>query len=409
MFHTLDELKKQEEETKKKKQKSKSATKVDRQNKLRDDISKPFDKKPQKMRLILYKNGFILNNEKFRDKSLPENQKFLEDIQKGQIPLELKKKGYKDLGIILENHRNETFYPYQQNNFIEYNINDYNNNYAKPYNYVTYNNNFYSNGKYNTNNYFNYNDNNIINNNYYNNYQNEVLKNNIYDNNYNDYIINNNTNIFPNEEIKENINYNNNIDYYGQQNTIRRANTSYNFNNSYNNNFYNNTVNNFNTNSYRLNSLYPKNEQKSTSTYRGCFTEKRQRPENQIITLNLKNEEEENEEENQFKAFTGNGKQVGNVILSNLPELKIDKCVTPQVNMMYPVCKISIRLFNGEIVNVDFNYMSTLREVYLYVMRVSKCNNFTLLEGFPPRPLRDLNRTIWELNLQNSTLTQKIY
>ena len=125
--------------------------------------------------------------------------------------------------------------------------------------------------------------------------------------------------------------------------------------------------------------------------------------------MNFKNEEEEEKNDHQFKAFTGSGKQVGSIILNRLSQLKVDKCVKPQVNMMYPVCKISIRLFNGEIVNADFNLMSTLRDIYVYVIKVSKCNNFTLLEGFPPRPLIDLNKSIWELNLQNSTLTQRIY
>ena len=408
MFHTLDELRKQEDEKKKKIKKSKSTAKAAHQyKKTKEDINKLFDKTSQKINLILYKNGFIVNNGKFRDKSLPENQKFLEEIQKGQVPSELKRKGYRDLGVLLENHRNEMYYPYQIIDLTGFNSNGYTNNYGKNYNVVTYTETYYPNKNYNLDNYLNYNGGNNYNGEY-NNYQKGVLINNIYDNNYTAFQTNNNTNIYQKLTAKTNNNINNVNEYYHQQNVISKANTNYNI---YCGNIYSNYTNDFNnTNNYRLNTSTPRNEPKPGK--RGCYTGKREKPENKVITLSIKGKEEKEEEEDdahQFKAFTGNGKQVGSIYLNELSQLKVDKCVTPQVNMMYPVCKISIRLFNGEIVNADFNFMSTLWEVYEYVTRVSKCHNFTLLEGFPPRPLRDLDRTIWELNLQNSTLTQKIY
>ena len=72
------------------------------------------------------------------------------------------------------------------------------------------------------------------------------------------------------------------------------------------------------------------------------------------------------------------------------------------------MCVISIRLFNGEIVKSQFNYSQTLADIYLYVRRLSGSNNFVLLDGFPPRPLIDYYRSIGELGLQNTVLTQKI-
>ena len=75
---------------------------------------------------------------------------------------------------------------------------------------------------------------------------------------------------------------------------------------------------------------------------------------------------------------------------------------------MYPTCKINVRLFNGEVVNAEFNSFHTLRDVYYYVRKASGCNNFSLLEGFPPKSLRDYDKTIGDLHLQNTTLTQKI-
>ena len=39
---------------------------------------------------------------------------------------------------------------------------------------------------------------------------------------------------------------------------------------------------------------------------------------------------------------------------------------------------------------------------------MSGLNDFALLDGFPPKPLFDLDKTIKELDLENSVLTQKI-
>ena len=39
--------------------------------------------------ITLYKNGFRINHGKFRDKSIPENNKFMKEVEKGGIPEEL--------------------------------------------------------------------------------------------------------------------------------------------------------------------------------------------------------------------------------------------------------------------------------------------------------------------------------
>ena len=79
------------------------------------------------------------------------------------------------------------------------------------------------------------------------------------------------------------------------------------------------------------------------------------------------------------------------------------------VDIFQPICNVSIRLFNGEVIKTQFNYSQTLRDIYLHVRRISGCIKFHLLDGFPPKPLRDYDKTIYELNIQNSLLTQKIY
>ena len=110
-------------------------------------------------------------------------------------------------------------------------------------------------------------------------------------------------------------------------------------------------------------------------------------------------------EEKKFHAFTGQGKSLGNV---NTQGLHVDKSATSNVDRSRPTCKVNIRLFNGEVVNEDFNLNQTLRDVFNFVKRKSGSNNFSLLDGFPPRPLTDFNKTIQELHLENSLLTQRI-
>ena len=72
------------------------------------------------------------------------------------------------------------------------------------------------------------------------------------------------------------------------------------------------------------------------------------------------------------------------------------------------MCHLNIRLFNGEVIKTTFNYTQTLASIYKYVKKISGSNNFILVEGFPPRPLKDLNKCIKDLNLDNTTLTQKL-
>jgi UBX domain-containing protein 1 len=187
------------------------------------DNKEQFDKTKNRLKLTIYKNGFVINDGEFRNKNEPANKKFMEEVERGYIPNELVKKGYTDLGIEMDDRREENYEP-------------------------------------------------------------------------------------------------------------------------------------------------PKEEKK-------------------------------------FHAFTGQGKSLGNV---NTQGLHVDKSATSNVDRSRPTCKVNIRLFNGEVVNEDFNLNQTLRDVFNFVRRKSGSNNFSLLDGFPPRPLTDFNKTIQELHLENSLLTQRI-
>ena len=78
-----------------------------KKKKMENDAN--FEKTKNKIRLVVYKNGFIMNNEPFRDKSIYENYEFLEEVEKGNIPQELIRKGIRDLGILLINRKTETY------------------------------------------------------------------------------------------------------------------------------------------------------------------------------------------------------------------------------------------------------------------------------------------------------------
>jgi UBX domain-containing protein 1 len=239
MFHTLDDYKDKKRDEKAEKDKKKITDSytggkssgiavenpqddwLDKMKKY--DNKEKFEKTKNKLKLSLYKNGFIIDNGEFRNKNEPANKKFMEEIEKGYIPNELVKKGITDLGIEMDDHRDENYEP-------------------------------------------------------------------------------------------------------------------------------------------------PKEEKK-------------------------------------FQAFTGLGKSISSV---NTEGLHVNKNATSNVDRSKPTCKVNIRLFNGEVVSEDFNLSQTLQDVINFVKKKSGSNNFSLLDGFPPRPLTSYNKTIQELHLEGSLLTQKI-
>ena len=239
MFHTLDDYKDKKRDEKAEKDKKKitdsytggKSSGIAVENPQDDWLEKMkkydnkdrFDKTKNKLKLSLYKNGFIVDNGEFRNKNEPANKKFMEEIEKGYIPNELVKKGITDLGIEMDDHRDENYEP-------------------------------------------------------------------------------------------------------------------------------------------------PKEEKK-------------------------------------FQAFTGLGKSISSV---NTEGLHVNKNATSNVDRSKPTCKVNIRLFNGEVASEDFNLNQTLQDVINFVKKKSGSNNFSLLDGFPPRPLTAYNKTIQELDLEGSLLTQKI-
>ena len=417
-----------------------------------------------KVKITIYKNGYIINNGSFKDINIPQNKKFLSQIEKGIIPQELVNKGLSNANIFLDNRKNE-----------ELIINSPS---AKKYkqgktttNKTNVNQNMYTNNYYAENQYVN---------DYYaeNDYANDYYKNNMYPND-----VYQNVNVNANQKVvydQGNANYNYPIEYNQGQDLNNMYYTEdygyqYDQNNMYMNDL-NNYMNNLNVGEYPAqkpkkqvipgnipknkvkpspeknkviqppiqNKVIPNNaipkkepeipnkvvkpivgpepkaipepkkEKKNFRTFGSWIKEEKEKEEEEKMRKmqKIKNEPKEpikeepkEEEEKKFVPFGGEGFNIGNV---NVEGLYVKKDVKHSLNELIPMCHLNIRLFNGEIVKTEFNYTQTLASIYKYVKKLSGSDNFVLVEGFPPRPLKELNKSIKELKLDNTTLTQKL-
>ena len=127
MFHSLDDYRDKNRDEKAEKDKRKTTDSYaggkssgisvmnpedDWLNKMKKyDNKEKFDKTKSKLKLKLYKNGFILDDGEFRDIKDPVNKKFMDEVEKGYIPKELVKKGYTDLGIEMDDNRDTDYEP----------------------------------------------------------------------------------------------------------------------------------------------------------------------------------------------------------------------------------------------------------------------------------------------------------
>ena len=113
MFHTLDDYKDKNRDEKAEKDKRKTtdsytggkSSGIAVENPEEDDWLKKvkkhddkekYGKTKNKLKLTVYKNGFIIDDGEFRNKDEPANKKFMEEVEKGYIPNELVKKGNKN-------------------------------------------------------------------------------------------------------------------------------------------------------------------------------------------------------------------------------------------------------------------------------------------------------------------------
>jgi hypothetical protein len=426
MFHTLSEL--QEKEKKSKNKKTNNNYKISlkksfpedncygKGNKAYDhynqkgieDNNTKFEKTKNKIKLVAYKNGFILNNGPFRDRSIPENNKFMLEVEKGNIPQEIVDKGITDLGILLINRKNEIYYPPIDVSPITHitQITQIN-----PINPITIN----PVNQYNPINQFN---------------QNQQIYNNInsqpyeYQSSYPyqfldeffEFDVIDNPYGYTVENRPRSNTLNRNLPFHPPQTPIGTRNVR--------NNIFE-TKAEKKKETKRKKSAPKKESKKRIRTFESFkkmeFLKEEEEKKKKLIereklrkNIGLDEIEEEDkkekerdksEEKKKFKAFAGEGKTIGNI---NIEGLNVHKEVKNVIDSRKPVCTVSVRLFNGEIVKGNFNKSQKLRDLYYFVKKTSGSKDFYLLDGFPPQPLKDYNQTIGELKLENTILTQKI-
>ena len=99
-------------------------------------------------------------------------------------------------------------------------------------------------------------------------------------------------------------------------------------------------------------------------------------------------------------------KVINRTVVVNKRVEKFDENV---VDLNKPHCFISVRMYNGTVIRTEFNTDKKLRDVYSFVKKMEKNNiiDFILLDGFPPKPITEFDKTIKELGIENSMLTQK--
>ena len=127
---------------------------------------------------------------------------------------------------------------------------------------------------------------------------------------------------------------------------------------------------------------------------------------NKIKSRGLSTQNKKINNEKKIDSFIGRGKRIGKI--PNTIGLKVNKRAILKIDKNKPLCKINIRLFNGEVICKEFNLNNTLKDIFNYVEKVSGSKNFSLLEGFPPKIIKQFDKSIEQLKLQESTLTQKI-
>ena len=89
--------------------------------------------------------------------------------------------------------------------------------------------------------------------------------------------------------------------------------------------------------------------------------------------------------------------------------MDVNKNVAFSVDKNQPTTTISFRLHNGETVQQEFNLTQTVEDIKNFVSKVAPVNgDFNIVEGFPPKPLSDMNKTIIEAKLQNCMCTQRL-
>ncbi|KRX04566.1 SEP domain [Pseudocohnilembus persalinus] len=106
-------------------------------------------------------------------------------------------------------------------------------------------------------------------------------------------------------------------------------------------------------------------------------------------------------------AYSGNSvklgeekSQAGQVNLEG-GEIKVDKSK--------PTTSIQIRLHNGQTKQIEINIDDRVQTLFDYVQQIAPVQGtFQLIAGFPPKPLKNMNETIEDADLEDTRIQQKL-
>ncbi|MES1907772.1 MAG: hypothetical protein MHM6MM_000826 [Cercozoa sp. M6MM] len=113
----------------------------------------------------------------------------------------------------------------------------------------------------------------------------------------------------------------------------------------------------------------------------------------------------------QFQAFQGVGMSLTDGASATDLDVGFDSAVPQEyrADPSLPTTTLQLVTHQRQRFRVTFNLSATVLDVYQHLMAVSNFTApFTMLAGFPPRPLTDPKATLEQVGLRNDTVTQKL-
>lgn len=109
-----------------------------------------------------------------------------------------------------------------------------------------------------------------------------------------------------------------------------------------------------------------------------------------------------------YTAFSGEGQSLSQNSSTATEPINLSTG-QPAVDPASPTCNLQIRFHNGQKKNITMNCGSKVGVLYEYVMVAAPVEgSFTLMSGFPPRPLEDPNLSIEEAGLSGAAVIQRL-
>lgn len=110
--------------------------------------------------------------------------------------------------------------------------------------------------------------------------------------------------------------------------------------------------------------------------------------------------------EKKFQAFVGGGTSLGTVKSEGLG---VNKDVAFHVDKSQPTTNINFRLYNGESLTQEFNLTHNIGDIFAFISSAAPVSgSFQLVEGFPPKPLTEMDKTIDQARIKGTTIIQKL-